>query len=167
MAFSGLVREQATQKMRAMIGADEAETTAHMISLLNLLSKTDSYELLSIQEKLSASIQKDTERMHRIYHYLLDNFKKEISLEEMAALANLSPSAFCRYFRKHTRKTLSGFVNDLRISYACRLLQQKEMSVLQICFECGFNHISYFNRQFKQQMGVSPLVYQRRSRLPA
>ncbi|WEK35906.1 MAG: AraC family transcriptional regulator [Candidatus Pseudobacter hemicellulosilyticus] len=163
IAFHGETRQQADRIMRSMAGADEAEAIAYLISLLNLLSRTAAYELLSIQEKLSSSIQKDTERMNRIYHYLLDNFKREISLGEIAAIAHLSSSAFCRYFRKHTRKTLSEFVNELRISHACQLLQQKEMSILQICFECGYNNISYFNRQFKQQTSVSPLAYQRRA----
>ncbi|KAA2239063.1 AraC family transcriptional regulator [Chitinophaga agrisoli] len=162
IAFSGATRSQAAQKIQDMTGMDEAEAAAAIISLLNLLSGSDSYELLSTQEKLASSIQKDTERMHRIYHYLLDNFKKEISLEEIAGIANLSPAAFCRYFKKHTRKTLSGFVNDLRISYACRLLQQGQLSVLQVCYESGFNNISYFNRQFKLQLSASPLKYQKR-----
>jgi AraC-like DNA-binding protein len=162
IAFGETVRQQVAQKIHDMVGADDAEAAAGMISLLNLLSAAGDYELLSAQEKLAASVQKDTERMHTVYHFLLDNFKRDISLEEVAGLASLSPSAFCRYFRKHTRKTLSGFVNELRISYACRLLQQKDKSVLQVCYESGFNNISYFNRQFKQQLSVSPLVYQRR-----
>jgi len=89
IAFSGAARDQAAQKMQAMIGTDEAEAAAAIISILNLLSGSDTYELLSTQEKLASSVQKDTERMHRIYHYLLDNFKKEISLEEIAGIANL------------------------------------------------------------------------------
>ncbi len=99
--------------------------------------------------------------MKLVYHYLLDNFKHDISLEKIATVANLSDAAFCRYFKLHTRKTLSEFVNELRISYACKLLKQKEMTVLQVCFESGFNSISYFNRQFKLQTGVSPLKYQK------
>jgi AraC-like DNA-binding protein len=82
-------------------------------------------------------------------------------LEEVAEIAHLSPAAFCRYFKKHTRKNLSEFVNDLRISYACELLRAPHQGILQICYESGFNNISYFNRQFKQRMRVSPLKYQK------
>ncbi|GAA4322628.1 AraC family transcriptional regulator [Mucilaginibacter gynuensis] len=165
MSFSGEVCQQAEYKMKEMVEADEADATAHLISILNLLSKSPDYQLLSSQQKVSASIEKDTERMNRIYHYLLDNFKNDVSLTEIADVANLSTAAFCRYFKQHTRKTYSQFVNDLRISYACGLLQQKDLSVLQICFECGFNNISYFNRQFKLQTAFSPLQYQKRYKM--
>lgn len=161
IAFQEGIRQQAACKMKEMVHMDEAEAVPGIISLLNLLAQTEAYEILSIQEKLASRVEKDTERMHRIYHYLLNHFKREITLQEVAGIAHLSESAFCRYFRKHTRKTLSGFVNELRIGYACKLLQQKQLSVLQVCYESGFNNISYFNRQFKQQMSVSPLVYQR------
>jgi AraC-like DNA-binding protein len=111
---------------------------------------------------VTTNIEKETERMNRVYHYLLDNFKKEIALQEIASVAHLSNEAFCRYFKKHTRKTLSEFVNELRISYACKALQQqKEVSILQVCYESGFNNVSYFNRQFKMQVGMSPLKYRK------
>jgi len=161
LAFNEPVRARAAEKIKLMVDADEDEAVAGLIGVLALLAKTTHYEVLSAQKQLTASVQKDTARMNRIYHYLLDNFKNDIPLDVMAEMANLSVEAFCRYFKQHTRKTLSEFVNDLRIGYACRLLQQKEFSVLQVCFESGFNNISYFNRRFKRQIGVSPLAYRK------
>jgi AraC-like DNA-binding protein len=140
LAFSGPLRELAAQKIKAIVNVDEAEAVASLISILGLLAKATDYQVLSAQKQIAASAQKDTARMNRIYHYLLDNFKNDILLEDMAAMANLTVAAFCRYFKQHTRKTLSEFVNDLRIGYACRLLQQKEFSILQVCFESGFNN---------------------------
>ncbi|MEO3403534.1 AraC family transcriptional regulator [Mucilaginibacter sp. CAU 1740] len=159
--FTGPTRDIAEEKIKAMVNADEAEAVAGLISVLGLLAKSTDHEVLSIQKQIAASVQKDTVRMNLIYHYLLDNFRNDIVLEDVAAMANLTVAAFCRYFKQHTRKTLSEFVNDLRIGYACSLLHQKEMSVLQVCFESGFNNISYFNRRFKKQTGVSPLFYQK------
>jgi AraC-like DNA-binding protein len=159
VAFSGGTRDQVGEKMKEMVNADDIEATACMLSILNLLSKEEDYELLSTEKPLAG--KKHTERMNIIYHYLLDNFKKEISLEEIAGVAHLSPAAFCRYFRKHTHKTFSEFVNDLRINYACKLLQQKHLSMLDVCIRSGFNNISYFNRQFKQRMNIQPLKYQK------
>lgn len=161
LSFSGELRDLAGEKMKAMVNVDDAEAAAGLISTLALLAKTTTYEVLSSQKLVTSNIKKDTARMTRIYHYLLDNFKRDVTLEEIAVIANLSAAAFCRYFKQHTRKTLSAFLNDLRISYACRLLQQKELSVLEVCFESGFNNISYFNRQFKRQTGVAPLKYRK------
>lgn len=160
IAFNGETRDMAGEKMQQMVLGDETEALAGLISLLNLLARGDSFTLLS--GHVTAHVEKETERMNRIYHYLLDNFKKDITLQEVAAIAHLSNEAFCRYFKKHTRKTLSAFVNDLRISYACKMLQQQqELPVSEVCYESGFNNVSYFNRQFKLQVGVSPLHYRR------
>ncbi len=163
ISFSGPERDAVEQKLKHMVAADDTEATASLISILGVLSRAANYQLLSRQKKMGSSIQRDTERMNRIYHYLLDNFRHDVSLEQIAAVANLSTAAFCRYFKQHTRKTLSEFVNELRISHACQLLKKKELSVLQVCYESGFNNISYFNRQFKQQMAVSPLQFQKKS----
>jgi AraC-like DNA-binding protein len=162
ICFKGTVRDKVTQKIKEMLTADEAESAANLISILNLLGRSSEYELLSHYDYKSHAIHRDTERMSRVYHYLLDNFKRDIPLGEIASIANLSEEAFCRYFKKHTRKTHSEFMNELRISYACRLLQQKHLSILDVCFESGYKNISYFNRQFKLQMETSPLQYQKR-----
>lgn len=162
ICFKGVVREKATEMIKEMLNADEAESAANIISILNILGRSNEYELLSHYDYKSHAIHRDTERMSRIYHFLLDNFKRDITLSEIASVANLTEEAFCRYFKKHTRKTHSEFMNELRISYACRLLQQKKLSILDVCFESGYKNISYFNRQFKLQMETSPLKYQKK-----
>ncbi|MDB5005208.1 MAG: transcriptional regulator, AraC family [Mucilaginibacter sp.] len=99
--------------------------------------------------------------MSNVYDYILDNFKRDLSLNEVATIANLSSSAFCRYFKKFTRKTLSEFLIDLRIGYACKLLQNNNMGISQISLDAGFNNVSYFNRKFKVLKGETPMEYQR------
>jgi len=86
-------------------------------------------------------------------------YLKKIELDKVAEVANLHPSAFCRFFKQKTGKSLSRFVNDMRISYACRLLIEAKMSVSQICFESGFNNLSNFNRTFKKHTGFTPSDY--------
>lgn len=162
VCFNGTVKDKATRKIKEMLLADEAESVANLISVLNLLGQSNEYELLSHYDYKSHALHRDTERMSRVYHFLLDNFRRDISLAEIASVANLSEEAFCRYFKKHTRKTHSEFMNELRISYACRLLQQKKLSILNVCFESGYKNISYFNRQFKLHTDTSPLKYQKK-----
>ena len=78
---------------------------------------------------------------------------------KVSEIANLHPSAFCRFFKEKSGKSLSEFVSDMRISYACRLIIEGKMSVSQICFESGFNNISNFNRTFKKHTGFTPTNY--------
>jgi AraC-like DNA-binding protein len=74
----------------------------------------------------------------------------------------MNTAAFCRYFRKKTGKTFAEFVNELRISYACKLLRHGGNRTVEfICFEAGFNNLSNFNRQFKARVGKSPSEYRK------
>ena len=78
----------------------------------------------------------------------------------MVTDAGLStPTAFCRYFKNVTRKTLVKIVTEFRINQACQLLRNSEKSVNEICFECGFGNISYFNKTFKAMTENTPLQY--------
>lgn len=90
---------------------------------------------------------------------MMSNFKEPISLEKVAAIANMSPTAFCRYFKERTRKTFSRFLNEIRIGYSCKLLSEGKMNITQVCYESGFNHLSNFNLQFKNIMQTTPYKY--------
>jgi AraC-like DNA-binding protein len=73
----------------------------------------------------------------------------------------MSEAAFCRYFKRNTHKTFSQFVNEIRISHATRLLMGKENNITDICYTCGFDNVSYFNRQFKIHQGITPREYRK------
>lgn len=98
-------------------------------------------------------------RIEKVLNYLNLNYTKDITLKNMAEQFGMNSSAFSRFFRQKTGKTLVKYVNDMRIAYACKLLQERSLSVSQVCYECGFNNISNFNRFFRERMGVSPRMY--------
>jgi AraC-like DNA-binding protein len=77
-------------------------------------------------------------------------------------VANLTPGAFCRFFRQHTRKTFSTLLNEVRVEHACRYLRESKQSISQIAFSCGYTNLSNFNRQFKDIMGMPPGEYIRK-----
>jgi AraC-like DNA-binding protein len=103
----------------------------------------------------------DHDRINAIYDYSLKNFKRPIQLEEIAAVANISPNSFCRYFKSKTRKTFSQFLIEVRVGYACKLLIENNLSIKQLCFESGFNNFTSFHKYFKLITGKSPLTYQK------
>jgi AraC-like DNA-binding protein len=94
-----------------------------------------------------------------VLSFLMENYKKEFNLQEIADLVNLSTSSFCRYFRSKTHKTCSQFINEIRIAHACKLLTNRNMTVTEICYETGYNNISHFNRQFKLITGLTAREY--------
>jgi AraC-like DNA-binding protein len=94
-------------------------------------------------------------------HFITTNYQRKITQEEVASKIGMNTAAFCRYFKEKTGKGFSYFVNEMRVGFACKLLIENHLSITQICFECGFNNISNFNRMFKRQTGCSPGAYQR------
>lgn len=101
------------------------------------------------------------ERVNTIYDYSLRHFRRTILLEEIAAVANMSPHSFCRFFKSQTRKTYSRFLLELRVGHACKLLVENDLCIKQICYESGFNNFTGFYKYFKLITGKSPLRYQK------
>nr|WP_305069557.1 AraC family transcriptional regulator [Flavobacterium covae] len=101
--------------------------------------------------------------MQVVYEFVMNNFDKKISLEEIANIANMTKNAFCRYFKVRTNKTFFQFLIELRIEKASRILTSNhEISVVEIAELTGFNNISNFNRKFKEIKKTSPMNYRKR-----
>lgn len=98
----------------------------------------------------------DSRRVQKIYAYINRNYNKEIRLAQLAELVGMSPTAFSRFFSQRTGKNLSDYLIEIRLGHAVRMLVNTTQSVSEICFECGFNNISNFNRIFKRKKGCSP-----------
>jgi AraC-like DNA-binding protein len=99
-----------------------------------------------------------------VFDYVMLNFPREIRLDTVADVAHMSPTAFCRYFKQRTRKTFSRFLNEVRIGNACKLLLEGDNTVTEVSFNCGYNNISNFNRQFKAISKFTPSEYVRKYR---
>lgn len=140
---------------------------------LNNLSKV--IEMLSILEILthaedSATLTSDithdytesqAKRLNDIYQFTMNEFHREITLEEVADVSNMTVPSFCRYFKKRTRKTYIEFLTEMRVSYACKLLQKEDLSITGVSHLSGFNNLSNFNRKFKKITGYTPTVFRR------
>lgn len=142
-----------------MLSMEPGTAVIALLGILDGLSKLRDLKEISAGSLNSGSKEQEFDRLGPVHKYIQENFKNNIDLEKAASLACLSPTAFCRYFKRHTRKTFSEFVLDLRISHACKLLQHGKLNSTQIALESGFNNPSYFNRKFKEQLKVTPLDY--------
>jgi len=127
--------------------------------LLQTLAKTNEYKLLAGELYQQETNNFTNFRLTKIMQFLNTNYQRKIELTKVADIANLHPAAFCRFFKEKTGKSLSEYVNDMRISYACRLIIEGKISVSQISFESGFNNLSNFNRTFKKHTGFTPTDY--------
>jgi AraC-like DNA-binding protein/mannose-6-phosphate isomerase-like protein (cupin superfamily) len=130
-----------------------------LLKLLHELAKTDNYRLLAGELYHHQNHKFTDDRLGKVLHFLATGYQQKIELEKVAEIAHLHPSAFCRFFREKTGKSLSEYVTDMRISYACKLITEGKLSVSQVCFESGFNNLSNFNRTFKRITGFTPTGY--------
>nr|WP_255547610.1 AraC family transcriptional regulator [Mucilaginibacter sp. dw_454] len=136
----------------------------NLLEILNILasSKKEQISMISADSfDYYLSNQKKENKLDEVYKYVLGNFKDEITSQKAAALAFMNESAFCRYFKRRTNKTLSQFINHVRVTHAIHLLTEGDLSISKVCFECGFGNLSYFNRQFKAVTGKTPYNYRK------
>ncbi|NQU54119.1 MAG: AraC family transcriptional regulator [Bacteroidetes bacterium] len=157
--FSKEITKKASKKIIKVNKAKGLKRILLLLETLQILAQTDEYRLLAGELYHNENHNFTSNRLTKVMHYLNTNYQKKIELEKVAEIANLHPSAFCRYFKEKSGKSLSEFVNDMRISYACRLITEGKMSVSQICFESGFNNLSNFNRTFKKHTKFTPSNY--------
>ena len=97
--------------------------------------------------------------MARVKEHVAAHYMENITLEQMSSLANMAPTAFSRYFKLRTGKTLSEYIVDVRLGAAVRKLIDTDEPVSSICFRCGFNTLSNFNRLFRSRKGASPTEF--------
>ena len=135
------------------------DRTLKFIQVLNLLANHAEYELLTSEGFINSFRQNQNENLDKTYEYIFENFAEPISLNDVAEIANMNPSAFSRFFKRVNRKTFSRYLNEVRIGYACKQLIENKSKIATICYESGYNNISNFNRQFRTIKQMSPSEY--------
>ena len=163
MIFGGLAKEKLAQLMTTAVDATNLDRVIVLLSILKTMAETDEYKpVVNGHSAFYQSNESDTLRLNKVCNYTLSNYKKDITLEEIASISNLSVTSFCRYFKLMTKKTYYDFLIEIRISHACRALIEDKLPTEVICFDCGFNNVSNFYRHFKKVTGITPLEYKRK-----
>ncbi|MGV3588400.1 MAG: AraC family transcriptional regulator [Adhaeribacter sp.] len=162
MLINGSARETLAPLMLAAVNATNLDRLIILLTMLKILAETTDFKpIATFQQIIPKNSEPDNIRLNKVWTYTLTHYKKEISLEEIAAVANLSVTSFCRYFKLLTKKTYYDFLIEIRVSHACRLLIENKLPTEVVCFECGFNNVSNFYRHFKKVTGLTPLLYKR------
>lgn len=130
-----------------------------MMALLHELAESGDYRPLSSSSFASLQPSGDSRRVLKVQEYIAQHYKEDISLAELAELVGMTPTAFSRFFKLRTGRSISEYLIDIRLGHATRALVDSTTSVAEICYECGFNNVSNFNRIFKKKKGNSPKVF--------
>lgn len=138
--------------------AEEKDGFMQLINFLTVLYHLSKYEpiVLGSSTVANSPVQAESKRIIAVKDYISANYKKEIKLEELAQIAGMSVSAFSRFFKIRTHRTVTDYITDFRIGQASRALIDTSMNISEICYASGFNNLSNFNRTFKAKKGMTP-----------
>jgi AraC-like DNA-binding protein len=157
--FKGEIRKKVGTLLVSLLEEDSFGKLMGLLHALQMMATTEEYEVLQVQGFSLEVNAQHLSRMETIYRYVDQNIGNDLQLEIAARKVNLSVPAFCRYFKKLTGKTFSHFVNEVRIAQAASMLKEEHLSIAEVSFSCGFNNLSYFNKQFKKITGFNPSAY--------
>jgi len=132
-----------------------------LLEILHRLAVSTEYKLLDQHRSIAEQSRAEQERINPVFAYLVENFRGDISLDQASYIAHMTPNAFCKYFKKITRKTFMETVIEYRLNYATQQLVQTDKPISQISFDSGFGDVSHFYKMFKHKMHQSPLNYRK------
>ncbi|WP_300433967.1 AraC family transcriptional regulator [Christiangramia sp.] len=165
IAFSTETIEKLEPKILQLSQSQDFDSFLNFLSILyDLAIARNTHTLASISYIDNYKISK-SRRIQKVSDYIHQNLHQKILIQDVAALINMSESAFSHFFKKSTNSSFSDYVIDLRLGHAARELTETDKSINEICFDCGFSNISNFNRSFKKKIGFTPSSFRAQQKL--
>lgn len=161
LRFYGHTLQQASTLIRELVYKESFTRITGFLNLIELLYQTEECENLATESYKPSFGEQETNRINVIYVYVMKNFKEGVSLQSAADLLNMTPNAFCRFFKRHTQKSFTRFVNEMRIGHSCKLLMDRRLTISEVCYESGYQNLTNFNKFFKTIMKKSPREYRK------
>lgn len=162
LVFTGRTQDHIGQMLSLVTAEDGLPQLIGLLSILQELSASREMRYISSNKFVNTYNERDTDRINGVYQFLMQNFKQDIHLPEVAQIAHMAPTAFCRFFKQRTQMTFSHFVNELRIRHACELLNNPEKTISEISYESGYHNLTNFNKFFKEITGLSPSEFRKK-----
>jgi len=159
--FHGNTKRLIGERLSDLVYMNSFEKLTSFLTILQALATTKEYTNLNAGNLALETQVSDNDRIKVIYRYVSENFKENISLEEVSRLINMTVPAFCRYFKRITKKTFITFLNEFRVVHACKLIAEEHMTITEVCYECGYNNFSHFAKNFKKVTKKTPSQYRK------
>ena len=137
----------------------------HFLRLMDIIGKSETNIPLASKEYLRLRFTTGNKRIAALHEFLMNNYREEIDLKRLANLVNMAEGSLCRYFKLNMGITLFEYLNKIKIEFACKLLMDQNLSILDVCIDSGFSNTSHFNKQFKRTTGVPPSEYRKRYKI--
>ena len=157
--FRQITKKIVGPKIESLVNLEGFQRISKFLEILNDLALSEDYTLLNADGYAFETEPQDSAKIDIIFKHINSNFQEHITLEEIANKVSMTIPAFCRYFKKATGKTFTKLVNEYRVVHATKLLSESQKSITDICYECGFNNFSHFNKLFNEFTGKSASKY--------
>ena len=139
--------------------ANESERFVQFLKFMYILyelSLADDARVLASSSFAHTEQSTESRRVQKVKQFINEHYAEQLKLSDLADLVGMSPVSFSRFFRHRTGRTLSDYIVDIRLGYAARMLVDSSRNISEICYECGFNNLSNFNRTFKAKRNYTP-----------
>ena len=156
----GETHDSISKKLYAIVKLSGLKRWLCLVDILLELSESKTLSSITKTTHIGYN-EKESKRLCSVFDWITSNFEKVIKLAEAAQIAQMNENAFSRFFSLRTRKTFSGFVQELRLQKAAKLLVENDMTITEVCYECGYNNVSNFNRQFLNHYQMNPMRYKK------
>lgn len=161
ISIIGKTNKQIAKKLEKLLLKKDFEVIIGLFEILSLLSESQDRIYINNETYSSGHQDSKKDRLSEVFQYVNENFKKDILLIEIAAIANMTPTSFCRMFKLKTKKSFVEYLNEIRVSKACKFLLETDLSMSEIAYESGYKTASNFNKLFKKFMGMTPSEFKK------
>lgn len=161
VSITGETNSMIAKKMGKLLKKKGFEVVMGLIEILFLLSKSKDLRYINDNSYVPVNEDNKSDRLAEVFKYVKSNYKEEISLDEISKIANLTPTSFCRMFKAKTKKPFVEYLNEIRVSNACKYLIETDLGISEIAYECGYKTASNFNKLFKKLIGTTPKEYRK------
>ena len=159
LLLTGDGKDRIVSSIKKMVSYDGMERLIIFLGILNAIINSCDHTALSSKGFMSDLKHGSEERLNSVYHFITHHFREKITLAQVAHEAGMNPSAFSRYFSQCTGKSVTGFLQEIRLSYACRLLEEGELNIQDVMQNSGFQNQAYFNKLFVSILKTTPKKY--------
>ncbi|RPI42966.1 MAG: AraC family transcriptional regulator [Bacteroidetes bacterium] len=160
LRFRRAARHRIGSLMKSIGDSHGLSRFIHLLQIINYFAAFPDVERLAD----TRPVQMDPthhKNLTKVFDFVMSHYNEKITLETVSSLIYMTPTAFCRYFKRHTQKSFSSFLIEVRVNKACKMLQEETSNVSDSCYSSGYNNKSNFHRHFLRVMGVTPNEYKK------
>lgn len=138
--------------------SDGLESFILLMKILEAVIEDEDRKIIASDLPLSVPVNElsYSRRIKACVNYLEENYRKQITLNDLAGIACMTKESTCRFFKKELGETLGSMLRKIRVRNAGYMLAQSDKAISTVATECGFNNIAYFNRVFRGMTGLTP-----------